>query len=93
MSHETERVSYCTEFEKGTGVIKILKLKKKSLYSEQIFVEFSEQRELESKITRENRKELALSKQKKGMTYRCSHCLLKNVKNLLIWDTGKISFA
>ena len=45
-----ERASYCTKFEIGTETVKILKFNKKiSQASEQIIIDLSEWRELESK--------------------------------------------
>ena len=55
-------VSYCIQFEIGTESVMILKLNKISKASEQIIIDLSEWRELESKRVREFRKELAMSK-------------------------------
>ena len=57
-----ERASYCIQFEIGTTTVKILKFNEISQASEQIIMDLLEWKELESKRTREFRKELAMSK-------------------------------
>ena len=52
-----ERASYCIQFEIGTETVKTLKFKKNSQASEQIIIDLSEWRELESRRVREFRKE------------------------------------
>ena len=57
-----ERSYYCIQFQIGTKTAKIVKFKKSSEVSEQIIIDLSEWRELESRRVREFRKELAMSK-------------------------------
>ena len=57
-----ERASCCIQFEIGTETVKILKFNKISQASEQIIINLSEWRELESRRVREFGKELAMSK-------------------------------
>ena len=57
-----ERASLCIQFEIGTKTVMFLKLKKISQSSEQIIIDLTEWRELESKRIRESRKESARSK-------------------------------
>ena len=68
-----ERASYCIQFEIGTETIKIFKFNKMSQASEQIIIDLSEWRELESRRVREYGKELAMSespsKKKYGFSY------------------------
>ena len=54
-----ERASYCIEFEIGTETVKILKINKNSQASEQIIIDLSEWRELESKRVRDFRKTIS----------------------------------
>ena len=56
-----ERVSYCIQFDIGTKTTKILKFIKNSQDGEQIIIDFSDSRELESTRIRVLRKEWALS--------------------------------
>ena len=68
-----ERESYCIQFELGTETVKILKFNKISHASEQIIIDLSEWRELESKRFREFRKELAMSKSRSRKKYGFSY--------------------
>ena len=68
-----ERASYCIQFEIGTETVKILKFNKISQASEQIIIDFSEWRELESRRIREFRKELAKSKSPSRKKYGFSY--------------------
>ena len=81
-----ERASYCIQFEIVTKTVKILKFNKISQAGEQIFMDLSEWRELESKRSREFRKELAMSKSTSKKTYGFSYDSKKNLMKL-IWDT------
>ena len=56
-----ERASYCIQFEIVTETVKILKFIKMSQASEQINIDLSEWRELESRRVREFGTELAMS--------------------------------
>ena len=68
-----ERASYCIQFEIGTETVKILKFIKMSQASDQIIIDLSEWRELESRRVREFGKELAMSnspsRKKYGFSY------------------------
>ena len=68
-----ERASYCIQFEIGTETVKLLKFNKISQASEQIIIDLSEWRELESKRVREFRKELAMSKSPSRKKYGFSY--------------------
>ena len=68
-----ERESYCIQFEFGTETVKILKCNKISQASEQIIIDLSEWRELESKRVREFRKDLAMSKSLSRKKYGFSY--------------------
>ena len=57
-----EQASKCIQFKTVSETVKILKLNKISQSSEQIIIDFSEWRELESKRIGEIGKELAMSK-------------------------------
>ena len=84
-----EWASYCIQFEIGTETVKILKLIKISLSSEQIIIKLSILRELESNRTREFRNELAISKspsRKKNTDFHMIQIKMILMK-LWIWDT------
>ena len=68
-----ERAIFCIDFEIGTKTVKILKFKEISQASEQIIIDLSEWRELESKRVREFRKELAMSKSPSRKKYGFSY--------------------
>ena len=68
-----ERASYCVQFEIGTKTVRILNFNKISQASEQIIIDLSEWRELESKRVREFRKELAMSKSPSRKKYGFSY--------------------
>ena len=68
-----EWASCCIQFEIGTETVKILKLNKISQASEQIIMDLSESRELESKRIGEFRKELAMSKSTSRKKYGFSY--------------------
>ena len=68
-----ERASYCIQFEIGSETVKILKFNKISQASEQIIMDLSEWRELESKRIREIKKELAMSKSTSRKKYGFSY--------------------
>ena len=58
-------MSYCIQFEIGTKTVKILNFNKISQASEQITIDLSERRELESRRIREIRTESAMSPSRK----------------------------
>ena len=68
-----ERAIYCIQFEIGTEIVKMLKFNKISQASEQIIIDFSEWRELESRRVREFRKELVMSKSPSRKKYGFSY--------------------
>ena len=68
-----ERASYCIQFEIVTETVKILKFIKMSQASEQIIIDLSEWRELESRRVREFGKELAMSKSPSRKKYGFSY--------------------
>ena len=68
-----ERASYCIQFEIGTETVKILRFNKTSQASEQIMIDLSEWRELDSGRVREFRKELAMSKSPSRKKYGFSY--------------------
>ena len=68
-----ERASYCIQFEIGTEIVKILKFIKISQASEQIIIDLSDWRELESRRIREFRKEVAMSKSPSRKKYGFSY--------------------
>ena len=68
-----ERASYCVQFEIGTEIAKILKFNKISQASEQIIIDLSEWRELESRRVREFTKKLAMSKSPSRKKYGFSY--------------------
>ena len=83
-----ERVSYCIQFELGTETVKILKFKKFSQASEQILIDLSVWRELESKRLGDLEKNwLCLSHLREQSTG--FHMIqLKNLSmKFWIWDT------
>ena len=82
-----ERASYCIQFEIGTETVKILKFKKMSQASEQIIIDLSEWRELESRRVREFGKELSMSKSPSRKKYE------NILMNLWIWDTENFFFC
>ena len=81
-----ERASYCIQFENGTKTVKILKFNKISQASEQIIIDLSEWRELESKRVREFKKESAISKspsrKKYGFSYDSNEKIFDEVVDL-----------
>ena len=76
-----ERASYCIQFEIGTETVKILKFNKISQASEQIIIDLSEWRELESRGVREFGKELAMSKSPSRKKYGFS---IKSNENFFV---------
>ena len=69
-----ERASYCCiQFEIVTETVKFHKFIKMSKASEQIIIDLSEWRELESRIVREFGKELAMSKSSSRKKYGLSY--------------------
>ena len=68
-----ERASYCIQFEIEIETVKILKFIKMSQASEQIIIDLSDWRELESRRVREFGKELAMSKSPSGKKYGLSY--------------------
>ena len=83
-----ERASYCIQFEIGTETVKILKFNRISQSSEQIIIDLSVWRELESKRIREFRKELAMSESplKKNTGFHMIQ-MKKFLMKMWIWDT------
>ena len=81
-----ERASYCIQFEISTETVRILKFNKTSQASEQIIIDFSEWRELESRRVRELRKELAMSKstsrKKYGFSYDSNEKIFDELRDL-----------
>ena len=68
-----ERAGYCIQLEIGTETVKILKFNKVSQAREQIIIDLSEWRELESRRVREFRKELTMSKSPSRKNYGFSY--------------------
>ena len=86
-----ERASYCIQFEIGPKIVMILKFNKISQASEQIIIDLSEWRELESRRVKESRKELAMSKSpsEKSTGFHMIQLIIILMK-LWIWDTEKV---
>ena len=68
-----ERAKYCIQFEIGTETFKILRFNKISQASEQIMIDFSEWRELESRRVSDFRKEVTKSKSPSKKKYGFSY--------------------
>ena len=66
-------MSNCIQFEIGTETVKILKFNKIYQASEQIIIDLSEWRELETRRVRDFRKELVMSKSPSRKTYGFSY--------------------